>query len=149
MEPWELIAREQIRDLVARYAHHADGGRFGELVALFAEDGTLRIDEREPLVGREAVRAFLDVTRDSLRTSPTARFTRHHVSSLRIDVSSPEDATGAAYFLVVTDRGVDHWGRYRDRYVRRDGYWLFAERRVRVDGVAPASWAADRRGPGA
>jgi hypothetical protein len=149
VEHWELIAREQIRDLVARYAHHADGGRFGELVALFAEDGTLRIDDREPLVGRDAVRGFLDATRDSLRASPTARFTRHHVSSLRIEVSSPDDATGAAYFLVVTDRGVDHWGRYRDRYVQRDGRWLFAERRVRVDAVAPASWAAKRRGRGA
>jgi hypothetical protein len=147
MEPWELIAREQIRDLVARYAHHADGGRFDELVALFADGGALCIDDREPLAGRDAIRAFLDATRDSLRTSPTSRFTRHHVSSVRIEVSSPDDATGAAYFLVATDRGVDHWGRYRDRYVQRDGSWFFAERRVRVDGVAPGSWAADRRAP--
>ena len=49
VEPWELTAREEIRELVARYAHHADGGRFDELVALFAEDGVLPIDDREPL----------------------------------------------------------------------------------------------------
>jgi hypothetical protein len=45
----------------------------------------------------------------------------------------------------VTDRGVDHWGRYRDRYVRSAGAWRFAERRVRVEGVAAGSWAAQRR----
>jgi uncharacterized protein (TIGR02246 family) len=146
MELWELVAREEIRDLVARYAHCADGGRFDELVALFAEDGVLRIDDREPLRGRDAIRAFLDATRESLRASPTSRFTRHHVSSLRVEVTSPDAATGAAYFLVATDHAVDHWGRYRDCYVQRDGRWLFAERRVRVDGIAPASWAAARRG---
>jgi len=146
VELWELAVREEIRELVGRYAHHADGGRFAELVALFAEDGELRIDDREPLRGRAAMLAFLGATGASLRDSPVAGFTRHHVSTLRIEVTSPDAATGAAYFLVVTDRGVDHWGRYRDGYVRSDGRWLFAQRRVRVDGVAPGSWAAARRG---
>ena len=36
MELDELIAREAIRDLVARYNAGADGGRFDEVVALFA-----------------------------------------------------------------------------------------------------------------
>lgn len=146
MELWELIAREEIRELVARYAHHADAGRFDELVALFAEDGTLRVDDRETLRGRDAILAFLEATRASLRDSPGPRVTRHHVSALRLEVTSADAATGAAYFLVATDRGVDHWGRYRDRYVQGDGRWRFAERRVRVDGVAPGSWAAARRG---
>ena len=144
MELWELLAREEIRDLVARYAQHADGGRFDELVALFAPDGTLRVDEREPLCGRDAIRAFLGSTRASLRDAPTPRAIRHHVTTLRIEVTAPDAAAGAAYFLVVTDR-LDHWGRYRDRYVRQDDGWLFAERRVRVDGYAPDSWAATRR----
>lgn len=149
MEPWELVAREEIRELVARYAHCADGGRFDELAELFAEDGELRIDGREPLRGRDAIRAFLGATRDDLRASPAVRSLRHHVSSVRIEVAAPGAATGASYFLVVSDRGPDHWGRYRDRYVARDERWRFAERRVRVDGAAPGSWAtARRRGPG-
>ena len=41
--------------------------------------------------------------------------------------------------LAVTERGPDHWGHYRDRLVRRDGRWLFAERHVRVDGRSPGS----------
>jgi hypothetical protein len=62
---------------------------------------------------------------------------RHHVANLHIEVSGPLSASGAAYFFVVTERGPDHWGRYRDRYVCRDGDWRFAHRRVRLDGRAP------------
>jgi uncharacterized protein (TIGR02246 family) len=145
MDTWELIAREEIREMVARYAHFADGGRFDDLVALFADDGELRIDDRMPLHGREAIRAFLVATGEELRASPVVTAIRHHVASVRIDVTARDEATGAAYFLVVGDRGPDHWGRYRDRYVTRDGRWCFAQRRVRVDGWTPGSWTAARR----
>lgn len=145
MELWELVAREEIRELVAQYAHCGDGGRFADMVALFVDDGVLRIDDRPPLAGRDAMSAFLGETRRDLPASPATRYIRHHVSTLRIDVASSDAATGAAYFFVVTDRGPDHWGRYRDRYVRVAGRWRFAERRVRVDGTAPGSWAAERR----
>jgi hypothetical protein len=145
VEFWELAAREAIRELVARYAQHADGGRFAELVALFTEDGELRIDDRAPLRGREAILAFLHSIRSSLRESTGPRSMRHHVTTLRIEVTGPAAATGAAYFLVVTDRGADHWGRYRDRYARHEGRWLFAERQVRVDGFAQGSPVAARR----
>jgi hypothetical protein len=146
MDVWELVAREEIRELVARYAHCADSGRFEELVALFAEDGLLQIDDREPLRGRDAILAFLASTRSGVRESSAVRSIRHHVSSLRIDVSARDAATASSYFLVVTERGPDHWGRYRDRYTVSGGRWLFAAREVRVDGVAAGSWAAARRG---
>ena len=144
MDVWELVAREEIRELVARYAHCADSGRFEELVALFAEDGLLQIDDREPLRGRDAILAFLASTRSGVRESSAVRSIRHHVSSLRIDVSAAAAATGASYFLVVGEHGPDHWGRYRDRYAHRDGRWLFARRQVRVDGRAPSSAIAHR-----
>jgi hypothetical protein len=146
MDVWELVAREEIRELVARYAHHADAGRFDELVALFADDGLLQIEDREPLRGRDAILTFLASTRHGARESPAPRSIRHHVSSLHIDVSARDTATGSSYFLVVTQRGPDHWGRYRDRYAVSDGRWVFAARQVRVDGIAPGSWAAARRG---
>ena len=147
METWELSAREEIRELVARYAHHADGGRFDELVALFGDDGVLQIDDREPLRGRRAILDFLAATRSSARESPAARSIRHHVSSVRIDVSARDAATGSSYFLVVTQRGPDHWGRYRDRYAVSEGRWVFAARQAHVEGTAPDSWAAARRRP--
>ena len=64
---------------------------------------------------------------------------RHHVSNLAIDLTGPDDATAESYFLAITDRGPDHWGRYRDRFVRRGSRWLFQRRRARADGYAPGS----------
>ncbi|MEO8602313.1 MAG: nuclear transport factor 2 family protein [bacterium] len=145
MELWELVAREGIRDLVARYAHAADSGRFDDVAAAFSPDGVLETPDRFEHRGREAIGAFLGGTRTALADATDVPLIRHHVSNLRIDLIDPTSATGAAYFFVVTQRGPDHWGRYRDRYVCLDGSWLFAHRRVRLDGYAPGSWAAQRR----
>jgi len=141
MDTWELIAREHIRELVASYAHCADGGRFDELVALFAENGILETPDRHQHRGREAIRAFLGATKTRLAAATTSALIRHHVTNLRLEVVSPSEATGAAYFFVITERGPDHWGRYRDRYTCRDGHWQFAHRRVRLEGHAAGSWA--------
>src|SRR4029453_476001 len=73
---------------------------------------------------------------------------RHRVTTFSIEGTGADAASGTAYFLVVTDGGPDHWGLYRDRYVRVDGAWRFAERRVRVEGVGADSAAARRGGVG-
>jgi hypothetical protein len=62
------------------------------------------------------------------------------VSSILVEPASPEAASAASYFLAITERGPDHWGRYRDRLVAVGGRWLFHHRRVRTDGHAPGSW---------
>jgi len=50
-------------------------------------------------------------------------------------VADREHATGTCYFLVIANRGLDHWGRYRDRYRRSGlGPWRFEHRLVRRDG---------------
>lgn len=135
MELWELIAREQIRELVAGYAHAADGGRFDTMVELFAPDGVLQTPDGVEHRGRDGIRSFLDATRKALagEARPGAMI-RHHVANLLLERVGPSEASGAAYFLVVTDHGPDHWGRYRDRYACLDGTWRFAHRRVRLDG---------------
>ena len=81
-----------------------------------------------------------------MKQETTVPLIRHHVSNLRIEIVSPAEARGACYFLVVTEHGVDHWGRYRDRYVPDGDRWLFAHRFVRTDGTTPGGWA-DREPP--
>lgn len=136
MELWELAAREQIRELVARYAHYADSGRFRDLVLLFAEEGALEVEGRAPLHGRLAIEAFLEGARATFAGRLVHPYVRHHVTSTEIEVLDPENATAASYFLVLSEGGLDHWGRYRDRFVQVGELWLFSARRVRVDGRA-------------
>jgi ketosteroid isomerase-like protein len=136
MDASELVAREMIRDLVAAYAHAADRGRFGEVAALFTEDGVLELPDDRRLVGRRAIVTFLTDTARSLADTAGRSALRHHVSGHRVLMQGADAAVGYAYFLVVGGAGPDHWGRYADRYVRDGGRWLLASRRVRVDGRA-------------
>jgi hypothetical protein len=147
VEPWEVAAREGVRETVHRYAHLVDSGRIEEVLALFAEDGTLEAGNLPPAHGRDAIRRLLLGAAARLAAATERSLVRHHVSNLVIDVTGPESATAAAYFLVVTERGPDHWGRYRDQLVQAGGHWLFRHRRVRTDGHAPGSWVA-AAGPG-
>jgi uncharacterized protein (TIGR02246 family) len=144
MEQWELAVREAIRETVASYAHCADSGRFEDFAALFAVDGVLEVHGEEPLRGRAAIRAFLEGVGTQLNDATTVATIRHHVSNLTIDIVSPTEARGACYFLAITEHGVDHWGRYRDRYTPDGDKWLFAHRLARTDGTTPGGWAARR-----
>ena len=146
MDLWELSAREAIRETVASYAHHADSGRFTELATLFAIDGVLEVSGEAPLQSRDAIREYLDAVGAQLKGATTVPLIRHHVSNLTIEVVSPTEARGACYFLAVTEHGVDHWGRYRDRYVPVGDQWLFAHRYVKTDGTTRGGWAAGRAG---
>jgi hypothetical protein len=97
-----------------------------------------------PLQGRDAIRAYLEGVGKDLSAATTVPMIRHHVSNLTIDVAAPTEAHGACYFLAVTERGVDHWGRYRDRYTPEGDQWCFAHHLVRTDGTTPGGWAAGR-----
>ena len=145
MELGEFIAREAIRELVSAYSHHADSGRFDELAALFADDGVLEIKGEPVVSGRAAIRAYLAGVGRDLAFTSTTQMIRHFVANLGIEVVSPTEARGECYFLVVTDGGVDHWGRYRDEYTSIGDAWLFARRTVATDGFVPGGFAATRR----
>jgi 3-phenylpropionate/cinnamic acid dioxygenase small subunit len=142
MEAWELVAREQIRDTIARYAHCVDGGRFDDLVELFLPDGVLEIEGEPPLRGRAAIKAFVAGVGRDLAAAAAAPRIRHHVGNVVIELDGTTRARTRCYFLAVTDRGVDHWGRYRDELVPWGDRWRFVRHQVRTDGAAPGSWGA-------
>jgi hypothetical protein len=144
MELWEVVAREQIRETIASYAHFVDSGRFDDVVALFTADGILEVHGNEPAVGHEALLAFFTGTGRDLADRSTVPLIRHNTSNISITVTSPSEATARCYFLAVTEHGVDHWGRYRDRLAADGNHWRFAHRHVRTDGTVPGGWAAQR-----
>ena len=148
VEHWELVAGRRSAILVAAYAHHADSGRFAEFAELFALDGVLEVAGAEPVRGRDAIRAFVGGARTELAAATTVPIIRHHVSNLMIEVVSPTEATRRVLLPRGHRHGVDHWGRYRDRYLHEDDRWRFEHRYARTDGTTPGGWAAWRQPPG-
>lgn len=144
----DAAAREAIRDLVARYNAYGDGGRFEHLLGLFAPDAVMELrrrgdDDHRRHEGLPAIEAIFTGVRDLVRgeagaAAPPA-YVRHFTATHQIDLVDGEHATGRVYFQVLTDAGLDHWGRYVDRYVRLAGRWRFAERVVTVEGWSQGS----------
>lgn len=136
MDAWEIEAVEAVRRTMAAYNFGGDRGRIDELVATFDEGGALRIGDEAPVVGRAAILARLG---ESIQLDPVPRFVHHHVTGLHLRSVAPDAIETASYFQVLTDAGLDHWGRYRDRLVPADGGWLFAQRQILADGFASNS----------
>src|SRR5436189_1537490 len=60
---WELVARESVRDLIARYNANGDSGRIAQMLEVFSPDAVFETLGRR-LVGKAAIeRFFTDVTR--------------------------------------------------------------------------------------
>ena len=142
-----MAARESVRHTIASYTYAADNGHFDDVAQLFADDGVLEVQGIGGVLaeGRDAILQFFrGVGGDVTLTAPPGRM-QHHVASVRVDVVSPSEATASSYFTVMTGAGVDHWGRYKDRFAPDgDDRWLFAHRLVRTDGRTPGGWADTR-----
>lgn len=145
----DLLARESIRDLVVRYNSYGDSGRFEQLWPLFADDAVMEIRSVDGTIEvHEGLAAIQVIFTGAQQRVPggedgTAGYLRHSTATHQIDLVDADHATGRCYFSVIMGTsaggGLDHWGRYVDRYVRRDGRWQFARRTVIVDGSAADS----------
>jgi 3-phenylpropionate/cinnamic acid dioxygenase small subunit len=152
LELWELIARESIRDLVARYNANGDSGRFEEMLKVFADDASMELVAADGTVRRyDGIKQVATIFTDtkstwdaSLGSRPDRRggsgrtAPRHHIrhftSTHQIDLVDESHARGRCYFAVLMPHGLDHWGRYVDEYGVRDGRWVITLRRALSDG---------------
>ncbi|WP_432842624.1 nuclear transport factor 2 family protein [Dactylosporangium sp. CA-092794] len=135
-----LESAAAIRRLVSAYAVALDARDLDTLLGLFAPD----------------VRASLVAPLRRIRT------TILHAGTHVIDFDTPDTAHGNVYTRAELEIGPDRWVaqaiHYGDRYVRRDGRWLFAGRRhelfygadhgIRPNGLPPADWPRDDAGAG-
>jgi hypothetical protein len=158
MEMWELVARESIRDRIARWNSNGDAGRMADMVLVLAPDVEFQAAESEVLHGRDEVLAFLTgVKRGQAQPSEpvsppvrTGRYLpsgkrpsiRHFTSNPQIDFESETRAKVRTYYQVLSTFGLDHWGRYLDEFAVVDGEWLITKRTVTTEGVDPEGWAA-------
>lgn len=143
----DLLAREAIRDTLAKYNVSGDRLKVDDYADCFTEDGVIE-SERAPgdyifrYEGREAIRAWQNRWK---RREPGqdvvhgATFVRHHLSTCKIDLTGPDSARARTYWVAWTDIGPDHAGYYLDDFRKAEGRWLIARRRVRRDWSAPGS----------
>jgi SnoaL-like domain len=137
---WELVAREHIRDTLARYNWSGDAGRLGDLADTFCEDGVLEIRGFEQLRGRPEIVAFLGGITGKVAVSADVKpIVRHNVANLLFNELTRDHAQVSSYFTVVTHIGLDHLGRYRDTVVPDGDTWRIRHRKVSTDWVAPNS----------
>lgn len=140
MQTWELVAREQIRDTLARYNWAGDAGRIDELAETFCADGVLEIAGSEPLRGRSAIVAFLGGVTGNIRAHADVKpIVRHNVANVLFTDVAAEQARVRCYFTVFTHIGLDHFGRYRDIFVPDGDGWRIKHRKVSTDWAAPDS----------
>ncbi len=167
MEVWELVARESIRDCIARYNANGDSGRIDEMVKVFAPDGVMETGSGR-YEGHDAIRAFMssvvergrptapDAASGSVVLTPTEEwvarggvpFIRHFTATTQIDVLSETAARARSYYLFLTVHGLDHWGRYLDEFAPVEGRWLITHRREMTDAVFAGGWGAQGAGEG-
>lgn len=156
MELWELVARESIRDRIARWNANGDAGRFAEMVQVLAPDAEFQAVGSPVIRGRDAVLAYLSGVRDENPgnapadgTLSTGRYLppggrpsiRHHTSTIQIALTSEKTARVRSYYFVLSSFGLDHWGRYLDDFGVVDGAWLITKRTATSEGVDPDGWA--------
>jgi 3-phenylpropionate/cinnamic acid dioxygenase small subunit len=141
----ELLAREAIRDTLARYNSAGDRLLVEEFVAVFAEDATFEPGQ-QILHGREEIRRWLTggVQVGGASTGPAqpedyrggrGHFVRHNLTTCRIDLDGPDHASVRTYFVVYTEIGPDHCGYYKDRFVKQGDEWLIGHRTIRLDWI--------------
>jgi hypothetical protein len=140
VQMWEMVAREQIRDTLARYNWSGDAGRLDGLAETFCADGVLDIRGVQPLRGRSEILAFLGGVTGNIAVSPDVKHVvRHNLTNVLFTGMTPEQAHVSSYFTVVTHIGLDHFGRYRDTLVPDGDVWLIKHRKVSTDWAAPDS----------
>lgn len=146
-----LLAYEEIRQLVARYAVATDARDLDALVALFVED----VQVGRELQGRAALRAFFE------RSLREVGVTILDVGTHLIEFDDDDHARGIVYCrgeIQVGDRWVIQAIQYRDTYERRGGHWYFVRRKhllwygrdvgTSPLGLAPANWPEHHSGWG-
>jgi hypothetical protein len=147
-----LLDRQEIIDLIHTISRNVDLGMSGiggkeqedAILELLTDDCALDFgpDLGGPMHGRESLR-------ESFRSDDELRFaaTRHMLSNIQVTFETDDQAHGTTYVYAwhrFADGSPDAhlYGQYRDVFVRADGRWRIANRRLEVAGVVdfPLKW---------
>ena len=137
----QLIARESIRQTMARYSIAGDDFDADEYITCFTDNGVMEFVNFPgvgdlKLEGREAIYAFVSNWFGAVKRGEAAipgGFMRHNLTTCRIDLIDADQANARTYCIVFNANGAESCGVYTDQWRRVDDRWLLAHRRWRPD----------------
>ena len=127
--PSVVEEKDAIREVLARYCFHLDGGAFEDMAALFIPEGTWHT-AFGIATGR---RQIADLAR-RLRSAGSPRPRGVHLTTNIVIELDGDTARVHANWIVAANSPsgplVSSGGAYADRMVKQDGAWLFAYRQI-------------------
>jgi len=130
----ELVARSEISDSLCRYARGVDRRDWPAVRACYHDDAT---DEHGSFSG--SADGFIDWVSTRHAALP---FSMHFLGNCLIEFLDDTTAAVETYFIAMQRRETDGeptdhevFGRYVDRFEKRDGEWRVATRRVVYDST--------------
>ncbi len=124
-----LEDKDAIREVLAEYCFCLDGGRFAEMAALFAPDGTWHTAFGKA-TGRADIEALAN--RVANRAGPRPRGA-HLVTNIVIKLTGNSAVVASNWALAQNSAHgpiISSGGAYADEMVRQDGQWLFHYRKI-------------------
>ena len=112
----DLLAREAIRDVMAKYTTSGDRLRIDDFVSCFTQDAVMEsehvpADRMFRYEGCAEIRAWQERWLRGAGGTHGATFVRHHLSTSKIDLTGPDTAKARTYWVAWTDIGPDHAAR--------------------------------------
>jgi uncharacterized protein (TIGR02246 family) len=131
----ELLDREALRDLVARYALAVDDHDLESLATMFHPDAVFDRDGHVANGWDEIASTLAGSMRGVRRMLHTP-----HAAVVELTGADEAAATSSGHAELVTSRGVLLAAyRYRDSFLRWEGRWVFTRREVRFVYATSAS----------
>jgi uncharacterized protein (TIGR02246 family) len=128
--PSALEEKDAIREVLAQYCFALDGGRFDDMAALFAEDGTWHTAFGKA-TGRKAIAEFAAGLR-AHRLGPTPRAI-HHVTNVVIALDRDSAKVRSNWTTVQNSPEgpkIGSGGAYDDDMIKEGERWLFRYRTI-------------------
>jgi hypothetical protein len=122
--------KDAIRELMAEYCFRLDDGRYGDMAALFTEDGTW-----DTAFGKATGRAAIAKLAADIRARAGANRPRaaHLVTNIVITLDGARAQVRSNWVVIQNSPDgpkIGSGGGYNDEIVQRDGRWLFRYRKI-------------------
>ena len=119
--------KQAIADLNNAYTYYYDSGSVDRLMSVFADDCVV-VNPRGTYAGTRKI------TENYEYLVSTRRFSFHNASNVMVKLLSPNEAVMTSYLtgtiLMKSGNMNATVGTYADRLAKRNGRWLFVERRI-------------------